>query len=269
MNIKISNAAGMLCLLLALPLAIGLAGCKREGCTDPLSLNYDPDAKKDDGSCTYAPPTFALHVHHYVDGQAYSTGTTYTHASGRQYRFTIARFYLSGLELETPSGHEHLDGYAHIVAPESEYGFGQATAGSYTGLGFHIGVDSAANHSDPTTYAVGHALAATSQTLDHWSWNSGYVFVRIEGLADTTAAMTGTVDAPFALHIGGDNLLQDFALSHDIEVPVTGDFELSLAINWAKALDGVDMRDANTHTMDNMPLAQQVIANLLTAITVE
>lgn len=28
-------------------------GCKQEGCTDPAASNYDPDAKKDDGSCDY------------------------------------------------------------------------------------------------------------------------------------------------------------------------------------------------------------------------
>ena len=27
--------------------------CSKSGCTDPDSVNYDPDAKKDDGSCAY------------------------------------------------------------------------------------------------------------------------------------------------------------------------------------------------------------------------
>jgi hypothetical protein len=29
--------------------------CKKKGCTDPDSINYNADAKKDDGSCKYAP----------------------------------------------------------------------------------------------------------------------------------------------------------------------------------------------------------------------
>jgi hypothetical protein len=28
-------------------------GCKKEGCTDPDSINYDSEAKEDDGSCEY------------------------------------------------------------------------------------------------------------------------------------------------------------------------------------------------------------------------
>ena len=27
--------------------------CKKKGCTDPISLAYDNEARKDDGSCTY------------------------------------------------------------------------------------------------------------------------------------------------------------------------------------------------------------------------
>ena len=32
-----------------------LFGCKKPGCTDPIAINYYPDATKDDGSCEYAP----------------------------------------------------------------------------------------------------------------------------------------------------------------------------------------------------------------------
>ena len=81
--------------------------------------------------------------------------------------------------------------------------------------------------------------------------------------------MTGTVDGPFEIHIGGDSFLRALSYAKSFEVPITGAFELGIDIDWAKALDGVDLRNATTHTMDNMPLAQQVLANMLTAITLE
>ena len=41
-------------LVLALVLSVFLqVGCKKKGCTDPASLNYDPDAQVSDNSCTY------------------------------------------------------------------------------------------------------------------------------------------------------------------------------------------------------------------------
>jgi hypothetical protein len=37
--------------------AVAVTSCKKEGCTDPTATNYNADAKKDDGSCTYPGPT--------------------------------------------------------------------------------------------------------------------------------------------------------------------------------------------------------------------
>ncbi len=34
---------------------LALASCKKEGCTDPQANNYNEEARKDDGSCTYDP----------------------------------------------------------------------------------------------------------------------------------------------------------------------------------------------------------------------
>lgn len=45
-------------LLLAF-VGIGLMACKKKGCMNPLAVNYNAEAKKDDGSCNYS-PTIAL-----------------------------------------------------------------------------------------------------------------------------------------------------------------------------------------------------------------
>lgn len=41
-------------MLLTASLAITTVSCKKEGCTDATATNYNDEAKKDDGSCTYA-----------------------------------------------------------------------------------------------------------------------------------------------------------------------------------------------------------------------
>ncbi|TNE53564.1 MAG: hypothetical protein EP338_11110 [Bacteroidetes bacterium] len=40
-------------LILTVALAFGFASCKKEGCTDSNAENFNSEAKKDDGSCTY------------------------------------------------------------------------------------------------------------------------------------------------------------------------------------------------------------------------
>ena len=34
--------------------------CKKKGCTDPTATNYNEKAKKDDGTCEYAPTKFCF-----------------------------------------------------------------------------------------------------------------------------------------------------------------------------------------------------------------
>lgn len=57
--------------------------CKKEGCTDATATNYNSEAKKDDGSCTYPPvvdPRDAFLGNYSVIDSGFGGGTTFVEA---------------------------------------------------------------------------------------------------------------------------------------------------------------------------------------------
>ncbi|HEX2900607.1 MAG TPA: hypothetical protein VHS96_12875, partial [Bacteroidia bacterium] len=69
------------------------------------------------------------------------------------------------------------------------------------------------------------------------------------------------------LHIGGDSFLREIGFEKDINIARAEAYALGITTDWEKVLTGVDLRNAVTHTMDNMPLANTVMTNFLTAIS--
>jgi len=81
---------------------------------------------------------------------------------------------------------------------------GQAPAGTYKGLRFVLGVPFAKNHQN-------QAIAASPLNVGKlfWSWNSGYLFAKIEGQAAGTDG--GAPYPPFLVHIGSTGCTGDAA----------------------------------------------------------
>lgn len=78
-------------LLLLLPLLTALTACcppDAGGCTDPLSLTYNPDAIEDDQSCLYVADTYAGTYEAHDTTEIYHPGAPSTFES-RTYTFKI------------------------------------------------------------------------------------------------------------------------------------------------------------------------------------
>jgi hypothetical protein len=257
------------CISMVAMLLLIASGCKREGCTDPLSTNYDPKAKIDNGSCILPAPSLSVHFTHVVGGVPFTLGATYSDSSGRRFQLNTARFYVSSPALVASTGATPIAQYLHVVAGDNQsYPLGEVPAGDYTGFRFDVGVDSVTNHSDPLLFPEGHALAATSPTNDHWTWNVGYVFLKIEGLADTSASMTGNLTRAFDMHIATDPLLRTVNLAQAFTVAAGQPHVLDIKIDWLRALSGYDFR-RSTHTNDGFTIAARAMNNFVTGITIQ
>ncbi len=78
-----------------------------------------------------------------------------------------------------------------------------ATVGSYNDIRFDVGIPREKNHADPTSALFPLDL---SQEDMYWSWNSGYVFMLIEGSGNTVA----NYDKNFHFGIGTDARMMSF-----------------------------------------------------------
>lgn len=77
-------------------------------------------------------------------------------------------------------------------------------AAEFQSLNATIGVDSALNHLDPTLFPTESPLNIENAGLMHWGWNTGYIFILVEGKSDTIVDGTENLDHNFSFHVGTD-----------------------------------------------------------------
>ncbi len=140
-----------------------------------------------------------------------------------------------------------------------EYALGEVEAGRYTGIRFKLGIDGLNNKVDATQVPAGHPLAKQTDRNNHWSWNAGYIYLRLDGEVDADG--DGTVETVYETHIGTGNFLQTISLTNSFELKDGDDTELHVMVDYAKFLADVDLSDPAEqlcHTMNNLPVAQKV-----------
>ena len=120
----------------------------------------------------------------------------YTNANGDQFQVTTFKYYISNIVLIKADG-------STFKQPESYYLIDQeqpnsklitlenVPSGEYTGLTFTVGVDSTRNVSGAQT----GALDPTQGMF--WSWNTGYIFLKLEGYSPQSEK------GGLTFHIGG------------------------------------------------------------------
>lgn len=129
---------------------------------------------------------------------------TYQNALGQDFKVEILRYYISNIKLLRADGTYHEDplsedgskGYYLIDESDPATTFitlAEVPFGEYTGAEFTIGVDANRVSQGAQTGALDPANKL------FWSWNSGYIFVQIEG---TSSFSTETGNAIF-YHVGG------------------------------------------------------------------
>ncbi|MCB9194714.1 MAG: hypothetical protein H6598_00635 [Flavobacteriales bacterium] len=247
----------------------------RKGCTDPLAENYDDRAKKEDNSCQYdtAEPMSPINLKftHLLGSQSFAFNQDFTDDFGNTCSFTRAEMYLSNIQF-TDDEMNMLSfpvSYVLISPEETTYNIGELSGNLHVHtMNLTVGVDSVANASDPASYSSGEALAYQTPSM-HWNWNSGYIFIALEGHVDLDGNGTYDSGEDFVTHVGMNSMRRTISGLMAHFNTVEGQMHnIELDIDWKQLFAGINLKtDNSTHTMDNMPLATSIADNSATAIT--
>ena len=122
----------------------------------------------------------------------------YKNQQGDSFTVTTFNYYISNIIFNGPSSTQHKEAESyHLVqannASSSEFTVSGIAPGQYTSVTFLIGVDSLRNVSGAQTGALDPALGM------FWTWNSGYIFMKMEGVSPKSTAAGNLLK----FHIGG------------------------------------------------------------------
>jgi hypothetical protein len=162
--------------------AISIASCKKEN-----SKNIDEKG------------TFVLEFENLVNEIPLVLDTKdYLNAKGESFKISTFKYYISNISLTRTDGtvYKIPESYllVDVAKPTSLLNtLADIPAGDYTNISFLIGVDKERN-------LAGAQNGALDPTLGmFWTWNSGYIFVKMEGTSPQSTATNNTL----TFHIGG------------------------------------------------------------------
>jgi hypothetical protein len=130
----------------------------------------------------------------------------YTNANGETFRLSKLNYYISNIKLKTNDDKEFVvpqDSCYFLIIEDEEESHGvvlnNIPAGDYNQISFTIGVDSLRSTMD-ISKRQGVLDPAQGHDGMYWTWNSGYIFFKMEGISPAAP-----VDQAhkFYYHIGG------------------------------------------------------------------
>lgn len=211
-------------LVLCLALVLGVFnGCKKD----------------DDESVDMADVEFQFNF--LVNGEAFTPGQVYD-INGTMVSFETVNFYIGDMTFKPQSGNATAFTGDHLlVTPDAgSQNVGEVASGSFTELSFFVGVAETANNQteeDFTNRKDPDPLAEQTPAM-HWSWNSGYKFIRIDGSVDTDG--DGTPETGMQFHLGNNDRRATITFQAPIDLP-KGDNTVEFEFDVAKMFTNIDL----------------------------
>jgi hypothetical protein len=211
----------------------------------------------------------AFHIHTNIDTAEADSGAVCTDANGRHFQLNLAQFYISGIKLKKIDGTFITVDNVYLLKTiaQEEYIVGNVPVGNYKSVSFNIGIDAAANATNPSSYSSSSVLSAQSPSMWFGNTSYGYIFMNVQGVADSSAGNNGSVNQPFSYQLGTSSMLrtvnlpdQPFSINVNQGANPSPQFVHMIA-DYGKLLKGVSFKTQNTGTPWANPSVAAIIAD--------
>jgi hypothetical protein len=199
----------------------------------------------------------------------------YTDNYGNRVRVDNFQSYISMLTLMKSDGSEvllkdfHLQNFMDATTLTFE-----VPVGTYTGVRFGVGVPATYNmHVDPAGYPNSHPLSVAGSQGMFWTWNTGYIFTKFEGKADTTGTEGTDLLHSYSFHTGDNEGFTEY-LSTSENIEMKAGVTTAMGINfhvdqiYGSGPEGIDVSTDNNASGASI-LGLKFVGRLNNSITID
>jgi hypothetical protein len=142
-------------------------------------------------------PGLTVEFTHLAGNKQFHLDSTYTTSNGDQFTPSMFKYYISNIRLVKSDNTEYAVPESYFLVNQEDEDskmlvMENLAEGDFTKIRFMIGVDSTRNCSGAQTGALDPVNGM------FWSWNTGYIFVKLEGTSPSIAS-----PGEFRYHVGG------------------------------------------------------------------
>lgn len=205
------------------------------------------------------------------NGQAFNYDQVYD-VNGTKVSFQAVQFYVGGIEMEPETGDAvQFAGKYLLVKPTSgAQAVGTLDKKHYHKINFFTGVsaeDNSQTTADFDSRKADDPLARQTDLPMHWNWNSGYIFVRIDGKVDLDGDNVPETNLQY--HLGTNNFRRDMTITLHNDIDADAE-TLTFSFDVAKLFTSLDVsQHYSMHTGDDPTSALTFANNIATAIALK
>ena len=187
---------------------------------------------------TTAQSTVNIQINHLLDGVAFENEVNSKNDLGNDFMIDRLQYYLSGFSITHDGGQVTKvdDLYVLVSLLESTdptvIELGEYEIDDLESVNFYFGVDSEANHADPSLLHPSHPLAPKFPSM-HWGWAAGYRFIALEGKSGPN------VDQELQFHCIGDEFYK--LMEHPVSMSGESSYTVEVDAEYKNLLEGIDI----------------------------